>query len=345
MALVARVVRSPALLGMLALAGLILAALAGPHAAGAAGTSFGAATVTDNRFVADSVNAILKHNVPNLRVFVDGSFRDANFKSHYDVNGGLERWGLPISEVFEEESGALTQYYQRGAVDFHKRNDLGGKWVLERRLTWDYVGGGARGSVDQGVESQIINPNPGRSEGPWGHKVSDVDVKGTSTGFLQFFDRLGGVESFGFPKTDARLDTGASGTLLAQGATPGIVRQYFQAGVFEHFPNNPANYRVQLTLLGDFLRDKTYPNNRWATLSPFLAAPELTVGASMTIVALTADLVFMNSSTKIRKNVTGTTTFSRSRTRSMFSYWPLHCSAYPAGSFTLAATAAFARST
>lgn len=282
----ARFLRSSAFLSLLGIALLTAIAIGRPASSLAATPSFGTATVTDNLFMADEVNTSLRHNIPNLQVFAGGQQRNADFKSHFESTGGLERWGLPISEVFEEESGALTQYYQRGAVDFHIRQDLGGSWVLERRLTWDYMGGGLGGSVDMGVEPHVTNPHAGVLVGPWGHKISNVDITGKRTGFRDFFDRLGGVQSFGFPKTDAREDTGAAGMLLAQGATPGIVRQYFQAAVFEHFPDNPPQYRVQLTLLGDFLRNLAYPNNRWASLTPFLAAAELRTGGIMTLVAV-----------------------------------------------------------
>ena len=282
----ARFLRSPAFLSLLGLGLLMTIAIGRPASSLAATPSFGTATVTDNLFVADDVNQSLRHNIPNLRVFAGGQQRNADFKSYFEDTGGIERWGLPISEVFEEEQGALTQYYQRGAVDFHKRPDLGDSWVLERRLTWDYMGGGVAGSVDMGVEPQITNPNAGVLIGPWGHKISNVDIQGKRTGFRDFFEGLGGVQSFGFPKTDAREDTGASGMLLAQGATPGIVRQYFQAAVFEYFPDNPSRFRVQLTLLGDFLRNLAYPNNRWAGLTPFLAAAELRKGGAITLVAV-----------------------------------------------------------
>ena len=282
----ARFLRSPAFLSLLGLGVLMTIAIGRPASSLAATPSFGTATVTDNVFVADARNQSLRHNIPNLRVFAGGQQRSADFKSYFEDTGGVERWGLPISEVFEEEPGALTQYYQRGAVDFHKRPDLGGGWVLERRLTWDYMGGGLAGSVDMGVEPNITNPHAGVLVGPWGHKVSNFDIHGTRTGFRGFFERLGGVQSFGFPKTDAREDTGASGMLLAQGATPGRVRQYFQAAVFEYFPDNPPRFRVQLTLLGDFLRNLAYPNNRWAALTPFLAAAELRDGGVITLVAV-----------------------------------------------------------
>ena len=282
----AKYLRSPAIWGLLGLVLLMIIAVGRPARLIAATPSFGTASVTDSLFITDEKNQLLRHNVPNLVVFADGQQRSADFKGYFENTGAIERWGLPISEVFEEERGALTQYYQRGAVDFHKRSDLGGGWVLERRLTWDYMGGGAAGSVDMGVELNITNPNNGELTGPWGHKISNLDTQGKTTGFRDFFDRLGGVQSFGFPKTDAREDTGGSGMLLAQGSTPGRVRQYFQAAVFEYFPDNPPLFRVQLTLLGDFLRNLTYPGNRWAALTPFLAAAELRSGGNMTLVAV-----------------------------------------------------------
>ena len=294
--------RCPALILLTTLAGLLLVTLAVAVPAGAAATSFTSVSVLDSNFVTDPTgqNATLRHNIPNLRVAVDGQFQDANFKDHYINTGGSDRWGLPVSEVFEEEDGALTQYYQRGAVDFHKRNDLGGIWVLERRLTWDYMGGGLGGSFDQGVEPSITNPNTGVALGPWGHKVSNVDVTGKFTGFHDFFDRLGGVDSFGFPKTDAREDTGNPGTLLAQGATPGITRQYFQAAVLESFPDNAPGFNVQLTLLGDFLRDQTYPNNQWASLAPFQAAGALLPGQSSSVIKV--DITPAATSTPVPTN-------------------------------------------
>ncbi len=45
--------------------------------------------------------------------------------------------------------------------------------------------------------------------------------------------------------------------------------------------------------------------------------------ASITMPAFTAERVFMYSSPKMRNSVSGRMIFSRSRTRSMFSYWPL----------------------
>lgn len=245
------------------------------------------ATVTANLYVTDptGLNTELNHNVPNLNVMVDGQLRSANFKDHFEETGGVERWGLPTSETFEETPGTLTQYYQRGVVDFHRRDDLGGIWLVERRLAWDFVGGGLGGSTDQGVEPQITNPNEGVVL-EWGHKISDFDVNGTDVGFRRFFDQLGGTKSFGLPKTDARGDSGEAGMLLAPGVDLGWVRQYFQAAVFEYHPEAPEGFKVQLSLLGDTLRNQNYPNDSWAGLTPFKAAGEVAEDATFTVVAV-----------------------------------------------------------
>ncbi len=245
------------------------------------------ATVTTNLYLTDptGLNTQLNHNVPNLNVLVDGQLRSANFRDHFDETGGMARWGLPTSEVFEEIAGTLTQYYQRGVVDFHRRDDLGGIWLVERRLAWDFVGGGLGGSTDLGVEPQITNPNEGAVL-EWGHKISDFDITGTDVGFRRFFDELGGTQSFGFPKTDAREDTGAAGMLLASGSDLGWIRQYFQAAVFEYHPEAPDGFKVQLSLLGDTLRNQNYPNESWVALVPFLPATEVVDDSAFTVVAV-----------------------------------------------------------
>ena len=259
----------------LAVAILVLATVvAGAPVAGAA-----APQVEENIYLRDEIgnNPILSHNIPNLLLTIDGVEHRATFRDHFLATGAEARWGLATSEVLVEEAGSLTQYYQRGVVDYHRRPDLGNAWVLERRLAWDYVGGGRANSIDQGTEPDIRNPHPGTELGPWGHRVSDFDLNGNEIGFRQFFERLGGVASFGLPKTDARIDTGSPGTLLAPGSTTGFVRQYFQAAVFEHHPSDPLA-PVKLSLLGDVLRNISYPDQYWYSLVPFRGAPPLAKG-------------------------------------------------------------------
>lgn len=261
----------PGTLALLAL--LFVSAVAPTHAQEA--TTFSSAVVTRNHY-----DPTLKHNIPNLQVTRSGATYSVNFFDHYTATGGLTRWGFPTSEVIEEENGNLAQYYQRGVVDWHWRPDLG-RYVMERRLAWDFFGGGAGGSVDQGVEEWRTNPNPGTLIGPWGHKVSDFSVEGIFVGFEGFYDSLGGVQAFGFPKTDARADSNAPGTLHIPTATAGFIRQYFQAAVLEYHQGDPEP--VKLRLLGDDLRNLNYPNESWRTYAAFNASAAVTPGQLYTI--------------------------------------------------------------
>jgi hypothetical protein len=247
-----------------------------PLAHGAQLAGFDAVAVTRSMY-----DETLHHNVPDLQVTADdGQVLNADFLSFFEQTGRVDRWGLPISEVLQEEDGNLAQYFQRGVVDWHKRADLGGAYLMERRLAWDYFGGGAGGSLDLGTEpTQILHTSVGVQLGPWGHEVSNVSTDGTETNFLDFFQRYGGVDSFGFPKTDARVDTNAAGSLFIPAATSGFTRQYFQAAVFESHPEQPdSHYRVQLRLLGDDLRNALYPEDAWQQFRSFIAAEPLTPG-------------------------------------------------------------------
>ena len=145
------------------------------------------AFVIDNHYEVAPLNPDLRHNIPDLSVNINGRTVIAGFFSHYSNTGGLKRWGYPTSEVLVLEDGALTQFYQRGVVDFH---DVGNGWVVERRLAWDYVGGGLGGSIDQRFESGPFNPNPGTHHGPWGNRVSNICDRGHGHWIRRFLQRV-----------------------------------------------------------------------------------------------------------------------------------------------------------
>ncbi len=217
----------------------------------------------------------LGHNIVDLSVRVGGARATAGFLDFYLRTGGLERWGHAISEPLVEHE-VLCQYFQRGVLEWAP---VGRRHVVVRRLAWDFLGGGVEGADDLGFEPGSTNSHPGLALGPFGHVVSNVAVDGTPTGFLDVFVRLGGVESFGFPKTEARADTGDPGTLSSEGAAPGLIRQYFQAAVMELHPGEPAV--VLLRLLGDELRDRAYPADMWTLIRSFNPSDRLAPGAGM----------------------------------------------------------------
>ena len=265
-----RSLRSAALL----VAALVAGSFASPVTASDLGFGVGdTAQVTAVRYYTE-----LRQNVANLAgAFTSGASYEADFLTNFDRTGGVERWGFPTSAIFEETRGTLTQYYQRGVVDWQPPPG-GGRHTFQRRLAWDYLGGGLGGSRDQGVEPGLRNPHPGEAVGPWGHKVSNLSVEGVATGFADFFHRLGGVASFGYPKTDARRDNHPQAVLHDPGRPiDGRIRQYFQAAVLEFHPES-ASAPVKLRLLGDTLRNRKYPNNAWQRYPAFTSKPALNVG-------------------------------------------------------------------
>ena len=217
----------------------------------------------------------LGHNIPDLRVSVGDAEVSCDFLSNYQSTGGLARWGYATSEVIAERTGTLTQYYQRGVVDCQERD---GVWQMERRLVWDYVGGGLGEAPDLGAEPEVLSEQPGLSLGPWGHRVSNFAVDGTPTGFLDFFNALGGLQAFGLPKSDARLDETPGAELGIEDADPGVIRQYFQAAVFEHRPG--SSEPVHLRFLGDDARDALYPFGSHQSFQSFKSVAPLFYGQS-----------------------------------------------------------------
>ncbi len=251
---------------------ITVAVVAAPSPTLAAESGFATAQVSAARYFPE-----LEHNVADLTgTFADGHAFTASFLQHFERTGGVERWGFPTSSILEETPGTLTQYYQRGVVDWRPPPG-GGAHTFLRRLAWDYVGGGLGGSEDQGVELDLTNSNPGEALGPWGHKASNLSVEGERTGFADFFNRLGGVESFGFPKTDARRDDHPE-AVLHDPTRPrdDRIRQYFQAAVLEYHPESPGS-PVKLRLLGDTVRDSRYPYGAWRQYLAF--APETPLAA------------------------------------------------------------------
>ena len=258
-------------LSLLVVAAALIALPVGARADDPPPTSQLVATVLRTAF--SEPDPHLAHNIPDLRLSVGDQVVTCGFLTHYQATGDLIRWGFPTSEVLEEREGVLTQYYQRGVVDCHQR---AGAWRMERRLAWDYLGGGIGGSVDLGVEPDLLSDQEGLASGPWGHRVSNFAIDGTPIGFLDFFEALGGVQAFGFPKSDARSDLDPRASLQIPGANPNFIRQYFQAAVLEYHPGTPQP--VKLRLLGDDVRNLIYPDQSFQAFPSFNPAEPLTAG-------------------------------------------------------------------
>ena len=225
--------------------------------------------VTVRRVTFDSA---LGHNIADLTVNLDGVAYAASLLTYYTASGGLRRWGHAVSEPLIE-NGALVQYFQRGVMVWS--GDAPDVKPVPR-LAWDFIGGGLDGSLDLGVEAGTSNPFGGMAVGPFGHVVSNQSVEGDAIGFLDAFLELGGAAGLGFPKTEARRDTVKPGSVIDPTAEPGVIRQYFQAGVLEFAPGRFEPVRLRLS--GDVLRNGAYPAGLWTLIRSFRSASPLNAG-------------------------------------------------------------------
>ena len=270
--------RAPAGRGIGRRAVLAAAALSVPaFIAGRAGALEGLETVTVRRAAFDSA---LGHNIADLDVSLSGVSQAASLLTYFHASGGLRRWGHAVSEPLIE-NGLLVQYFQRGVMEW-SGDSVDGQPTP--RLVWDFIGGGLDGSLDLGAESGTSNPFGGTAVGPFGHVVSNKSVDGDEIGFLDAFLALGGAAGLGFPKTEARLDTGEPGTVIDPTAEPGVIRQYFQAGVLEFAPGRSEPVRLRLS--GDEVRNRAYPAGLWTLIRSFRSASPLTAGDSIELESL-----------------------------------------------------------
>ena len=161
------------------------------------------------------------------------------FKRFWDSHGGLEVFGYPLSEEFIEVSktdGKLytVQYFQRNRFELHPEN-AGTPYVVLLGLL---------GS--ESVKNRNFQPvAPVLSSGTLvyfdktGHTLSGR--------FLEYWNKYGGLDIFGYPVSEPLLENG-------------LQVQYFERNRFEYHPENAGSkYDVLLGLLGvDLARNRNY---------------------------------------------------------------------------------------
>jgi hypothetical protein len=137
------------------------------------------------------------------------------FRRYYEANGGLEVFGLPLTEVVQD--GALqVQYFERAR--FELRPDLAEGVALSLLGTELTAGRGE-------PEFQWLSADPGNGRrffAESGHTLGGA--------FLEFWERKNGLVIFGFPISEELNET----------SPDGVVRtvQYFQRARFELHPES-----------------------------------------------------------------------------------------------------------
>lgn len=189
-----------------------------------------------------------------------------DFLAFFDTRGGLEVFGYPITDQFEE-NGRLVQYFQRVRVEWHPENP--DPYKVQLGLLGDLLG--YRSPPVPISQVPPANHPQQRYYPETGHTLSYA--------FLTYYDTHGGLDIFGYPITEFIVENGR-------------IVQYFQRGKMEWHPENTRDRRVQLGFLGELYAEKYVDPERLKPSASNLGPAPSPVGATTTTIDVSASLKY-----------------------------------------------------
>ena len=190
-----------------------------------------------------------------------GHYVCGEFLEFYKTRGGLEIFGYPLTEAFEDPArGLQVQYFQRARMEWHPQNSASQR--LQLGLLVDELGyrfPAARPNQIPSFNTALQQYFP-----ETGHIVSYA--------FLKYFREKGGVGIFGYPRSEFMYEDG-------------YIVQYFQRARMEWHPEDRSGPRMRLTNIGEIYIERFgLPGDYDESLPPpgrpgeaSAASPELTV--------------------------------------------------------------------
>ncbi len=155
------------------------------------------------------------------------------FLEFFEARGGSEIFGYPLTEEFTEPKpgGLRIQYFQRARMEWHPHNpkpydiQLG---LLVDELSYIYP---------PALPEQIPASNNGL------HHYFPETQHVVSYAFLDYFREKGGVDIFGYPRSEFMYEAG-------------YIVQYFQRARMEWHPEDTAGSQIRLTNLGEIYMER-----------------------------------------------------------------------------------------
>ena len=182
------------------------------------------------------------------------------FRRFFDSHGGITIFGYPRTEAFQQ-AGRQVQWFQRAMFEYHPEF-AGTPYEVELRLLGSELTAGRDFARPPAAPTPTATPAPAaanasvakaakkkaaaRPAAPTAAPTVYFPQTGHSVsfGFLDYFNKNGGLDVFGYPISDEVQEAGPDGTV-------GTV-QYFQRARFEYHPEFAGTpYAVELGLLGD----------------------------------------------------------------------------------------------
>jgi hypothetical protein len=155
-----------------------------------------------------------------------GHYVCGEFLSFFHTRGGIEIFGYPITEAFDDPALSLhVQYFQRARMEYHPGNQEPYKVLLG--LLIDDLGYSFPPPTSDQIPAYNSSLHHHFSE--TGHIVSYA--------FLDFYREKGGLDIFGYPRSEFLYEDG-------------YIVQYFQRARVEWHPEAAEGSQMRLTDIG-----------------------------------------------------------------------------------------------
>ncbi len=173
-----------------------------------------------------------------------GQTVSGRFLQYWEANGGLARFGYPISAALTEVSALngrsyTVQYFERAEMEMHPENAAPYDVLLSQLGTFQY-------------RRKYPTGEPGQQPASVNSYHFSATGKTIGGRFRAYWEANGGLASFGYPISDEFTEVSP-----LDGKS--YLVQYFERAVFEYHPENAAPYDVLLSQLGAFQYHLKHP--------------------------------------------------------------------------------------
>jgi hypothetical protein len=166
------------------------------------------------------------------KYFETGHYVCDEFLVFFEARGGLEVFGYPLTEAFDDPArGLWVQYFQRARMEWHPYNPAPyniqlGLLIDELGYIYPPISENERPAFNNSVHHYFPET---------GHVVSYA--------FLKYFREKGGVDIFGYPRSEF-MDEG------------GHIVQYFQRAKMEWNPGAASGSQMHLANIGEIYLER-----------------------------------------------------------------------------------------
>jgi len=176
-----------------------------------------------------SVSAVRQQDTEgDCRYFAEtGHYVCDEFLEFYEERGGNEIFGYPLTEAFDDPTrGLRVQYFQRARMEWHPYNP--DPYKVQLGLLVD----------DLGYNFPAARPEQIPATNSSHHHYFPETGHVVSYAFLQYFREKGGLDIFGYPRSEFMYEKGS-------------IVQYFQRARVEWHPEAVRGPKVRLANLGE----------------------------------------------------------------------------------------------